>query len=164
MTSALNDYIQYNANNDIGIYTNNIESINIDSVQKVTIPNGEFEVSNALSKMFLEDANSDIAEVLQIKRTTSGTLANGIGASVGFYSEATAGEGKIGSIDFSVSDIGANERADFVVQLMRNATGSMVNVINIDSDVDDINIGISAGTAGGTKVGNAVSIGALARS
>ncbi len=102
--------------------------------------NGDW--SKVSGDILYEDAVGNTAvELLKIQRTTSGVPAAGIGASIGFYSEVTAGEGKIGEIVFTANDVGADERGGLSLNLMDFDAGTMKPALNIDFNDSKFSIG-----------------------
>jgi hypothetical protein len=108
----------------------------------------DFTYDGTTVNISYEDATTNaVTEVLKLQRTTSGTVANGIGASVGFYSEVTAGAGKIGELIFDVTDVGSNEQAGFTINVMNGSVGNMQQVLGFDGDLRVVEIGHGASAA-----------------
>ena len=110
----------------------------------VTMTNSTPSIVGLPASLSYEDSTTNTAiEVLKLQRTSSGTVAAGIGASIGFYSEVTAGIGKIGEIIFTASDVSGGEAGRLAFNLMNGAVGTMVTALDINGDTSQVGIGFN---------------------
>jgi hypothetical protein len=105
-----------------------------------------------LDLVYEDSTGNATTELLSLQRTTSGTPAAGLGSSIGFYSEATAGSGKMGEIIFSMSDVGTGEAGKASMTLVDGTMGTTVEAFTVDVDTSDVNVGVLTTTAGGYAV------------
>lgn len=88
----------------------------------LTLENGEIidnDTDGTVSVQTVTALTNTVDDLLDIRHTTSGTPANGIGVGMTATVETTAGNEIIGSMDYVVTDVtSASEDADFVLGLM----------------------------------------------